>query len=178
MGNLNPYIIDLKALQADTEKFQFVMDDRDLEAVGALEIGKGHLSATVTVRKKAASYELDFEIKGFARIICDRCLEEMEQPIDTQGLLEVKFGNELNDDGEVLVLPEDDGTLNVAWYIYEFAALAIPIRHTHPEGTCDAQMDAALKAHTVSDADEGTDEHKGDDPRWEGLKKLLENNQN
>jgi uncharacterized metal-binding protein YceD (DUF177 family) len=178
MGNLNPHIIDLKALQADTETFQCVMDDKDFETIEAPEIRKGHLEATITVHKKATSYELDFKIKGCARITCDRCLDEMEQPIDAEGVLKVKFGKELNDDGEVLEIPEDDGTIDVAWYIYEFAALAIPIRHTHPEGSCNLEMDKALKAHETADDNKSEDESKGSDPRWEGLKKLLENNQN
>jgi len=59
--------------------------------------------------------------------------------------------------------------LSVAWYIYEFAALGIPMRHVHPDGECSQMFE------TDSQAQDEEDE-KPIDPRWSELKKILDNN--
>ena len=81
----------------------------------------------------------------------------MSQPIEAQSTLKVVMGDDFADDGELVTIPEKDGTINVAWNIYEFAALQIPLRHVHPE--CEAVEDAPEEEKT--------------DPRWDELKKIL-----
>ena len=63
------------------------------------------------------------------------------------------------DDGEVVTVPEREGIINVAWNIYEFAALQIPLRHVHPDGECKVLL-------PTSSEEEKTD------PRWDALNKL------
>ena len=31
----------------------------------------------------------------------------------------------------LIVIPEEEGEINVAWFMYEFVALAIPMKHVH-----------------------------------------------
>ena len=95
----------------------------------------------------------------------------MDCPIRAEHVLRAKLGDEFADDGDLIVVPEDDGVLNVAWNIYEFAALEIPLRHVHPDGACSQQMTAALDS--LAPAEE---EEKSIDPRWNELKKILDNN--
>ena len=40
----------------------------------------------------------------------------------------VKFGHEYAEEGDnLIVIPEEEGEINVAWFMYEFVALAIPM---------------------------------------------------
>ena len=83
--------------------------------------------------------------------------------------------------------------MNVARIIYDTVMLTIPIKHVHPEGECDEEMQEQLNAHRamvstdedMEDADYGTygdeieKEDENDfrcDPRWNALKKLKDNN--
>lgn len=34
----------------------------------------------------------------------------------------------------MVIVPEEDGYINVAWFMYEFIALSIPMKHVHAPG--------------------------------------------
>ena len=95
----------------------------------------------------------------------------MELPVDTDNRLIVKFGSEYSEEDDIIVVPENEGMLDVAWFIYEFVALVIPIRHVHAPGKCNAAMTQALEELS---ADRSSDEESAQstDPRWEKLKNL------
>ena len=60
----------------------------------------------------------------------------------------------------------------MTWFIYEFVALVIPIRHVHAPGKCNPAMTKALEELS---ADRSSDEESAQstDSRWEKLKDLL-----
>ena len=134
-------------------------------------------------------FEMNFQIQGVVLVPCDRCLDDVEIPIDTQNRLVVKFGKEYTEESdEVVVVPEDEGAINLAWFLYEFIALAIPMKHVHAPGKCNKTMSSKLRKHTTRSLD-NDDEYEDDesieedvpvvtDPRWDGLKALLENDNN
>ena len=105
---------------------------------------------------------------------------EIDWEISTADRLFVKYGSDYADGGdEVVIIPEDEGTINVAWFIYEFMALAVPMRHVHPDGECNPEMMKKLSAHLSNDdvmLDDMQDGEKPIDPRWNDLKNLLDNN--
>jgi uncharacterized metal-binding protein YceD (DUF177 family) len=92
----------------------------------------------------------------------------MDFPIDTTAHLIVKFGKDYAEESdEIVVIPETEGVINLAWFLYEFAALAIPIKHTHAPGKCNKEMSEKLKSHTAN-----SEEEDDTDPRWDVLKEL------
>ena len=71
--------------------------------------------------------------------------------------------------------------MNVAWPIYEMVVLEIPLTHVHNEGQCNEEMLGALNNLLVHTQDEVQDDNaesdeKAIDPRWNELKKILDNN--
>lgn len=138
-------------------------------------------------------FEMNFTLEGTVIVPCDRCLDDMELPIETNNRLVVKFGREYAEESdEVVVIPEDEGAINVAWFLYEFIALAIPMKHVHAPGKCNKAMSSKLKKHTAKGSamsddmdDDAADDVSFDedsstsvDPRWDALKGLLENDNN
>lgn len=190
MGKFDEYNIDLKGLQADTTEFKFQLDNLFFEHIDAPEVQKGNVQAELKVTKRAQSYELTFHCEGVVIVQCDRCLDEMEQPISSDDKLKVKFGDKYADEGnDIVVVPESEGAINVAWFLYEFIALAIPMKHVHPVGKCNKSMTSQLNKHLVSDetsegdaaeGNEMTEEDGGGerpvDPRWNDLKQLIDDN--
>lgn len=174
MEKLDSYKVDLKGMQADTVSYGWHVDDDFFSAVQGPEIQQGQLDVALRVKRTSVAYELKFHLSGTVKVVCDRCLDLMDFPIEAEHVLRAKLGDEFADDGDLVVVPEEDGCLDVAWNIYEFAALEIPLRHVHPDGECNVQMAEALDSMTPSE-DEGADEAPVD-PRWNELKKIFDNN--
>ena len=159
MGKLDGYNVDLKGMTSDTVSYRWQADNDFFSAVQGPEIKAGSLDVALRVKQTSGAYELEFQLKGEVEVTCDRCLEPMFQPIEAQCTLKVVLGEDYADDGEVVTVPEREGIINVAWNIYEFAALQIPLRHVHPDGECKAPL-------PTSSEEEKTD------PRWDALNKL------
>ena len=163
--------IDLKSLKEEDTSLEFDLDDKYFEALDDAEVKKGSLHVSVSIRKATGFFELLFHTVGTIIISCDRCLDDMDLPVDTENRLVVKLGSEYSEEDEVIVVPENEGILDTSWLIYEFVALVIPIRHVHAPGKCNAAMTEALEELS---ADRSSDEESNQetDPRWEALLKL------
>ena len=170
----------------DTAEYQYQLDDAFFLDLDAPEVQKGQVNVTLKVRKTSGVYQLDFHTEGEVVVICDRCLDEMEQPIETTDRLKVKLGAECSEEDDMVIVPEEEGYINVAWFIYEFIALSIPMKHVHAPGKCNKDMVSKLSKHLrVSGDDEDDDDFLEEDssnepqtidPRWNELKKILDNN--
>ncbi|MCQ2110560.1 MAG: DUF177 domain-containing protein [Bacteroidaceae bacterium] len=175
MGRLGAYKVELKEMQGSEATYEWVVDNDFFALVEGEEVQKGKVSVNLTVTKGGGLYNLDFSLSGNIIVLCDRCLDEMTLGIETTGNLKVRLGADFADDGDIIVVPEEDGTINVAWYIYEFVALAIPLRHTHAPGKCNKDMMGKLNEHSGKDPDGmDSDVQGGTDPRWDGLKGLMD----
>ena len=114
----------------------------------------------------------------------------MEQPISYKEKLLVKFGDKFAEEDDIVIVPEADGAINIAWFLYEFIVLNIPIKHVHPTGECNKSMVSKLKKHIARQKDDDADpdddvfdfEEEEDfsddstDPRWDKLQNIIDNN--
>lgn len=193
MGKFGIYNIDLKELAPGDHDFEFLLDNKFFADIDGTEVQKGKIKASVSVKSGAMMYELGFRLEGVAIVPCDRCLDDMEVPIDTRNRLVVKFGKEYAEEGDdIVIVPEEEGEINIAWFLYEFIALAIPMKHVHAPGKCNKTMAAKLRQHSSRRVDEEDDldgemsesdtpfedDKNYTDPRWDALKGLIENDNN
>ena len=163
--------IDLKGLEEGLNSFVFDLDDAYFKAINAPEVSQGRVHVDLDiVRTHDDFFTLDFHERGTVIVPCDLCLEPMEQPIETEQRIEAKFGREYSEDDDLVTVAEDEGILDVAWFIYEFVVIAIPIRHVHAPGKCNPAMIRVLEEHSA--ARSGEDNETTTDPRWDALKKL------
>ena len=116
-------------------------------------------------------FELHFLTKGFVTVSCDRCLDDMEHPIEADNVLTVKLGDAYSDDDDTVTIDENEGILDLSWFIYEFIMLAIPIKHVHAPGKCNSAMTQKLEELSGA-VRSGEEEAEAIDPRWEKLKNL------
>lgn len=171
-------------MEIGKSEFEYHLDNDFFGMIGEEEIQKGDIKCKVTVAKTSKQSELNFELEGKVVVECDRCLEEMDQPIKTTGHLIVRFGKEFKDDGDdIVIIPEEQGFINISWFLYEFITLAIPIKHVHPYGLCNKNMSKKLREHLAVDAedvdngdfaeeDEESNDNVATDPRWDALKQF------
>ena len=171
MCSLESLRIDLKGQKEGEIALEYDLDDAYFRAIDAPEVSKGRVHVSLAIRKQSGFFELLFHTEGTVIIPCDRCLDEMEQPIEADNRLAVKLGTGYSEDDDLVTIDENEGILDVSWFIYEFIALAIPIKHVHEPGMCNAAMIEALEEHSAARSSDEEDE-QAIDPRWEALKKL------
>lgn len=173
MSSLASLQIDLNGLKDGQTVLDYDLDERYLEAVQAPDIHKGNFHVTVVILRTDKFFDLKFHTQGTAIIPCDKCLDDMEQPILTDNRLAVKFGETYAEEDELVTVAEDEGILDLSWFICEFIELAIPIRHVHAPGKCNSAMMRVLLEHSASRRDDAEGE-KPIDPRWAALLKMKE----
>lgn len=189
MGKFTEYKLPLKSLPEGVHSFEYHLGKGFFENMESQDIHDADLHVGLTVTYKRDIYTLDFKVTGTITLICDRCLDDLVMPVDTEYHINVKYGEDYNDESDdLLVIPFGDNYLNVAYMLYDTVALTIPIKHVHPLGKCNRQMSQMLKKHRAVPAgdDEELEEQlidemdtmdtSGDgaptDPRWDALKGL------
>ncbi|MEE3414121.1 YceD family protein [Segatella bryantii] len=170
MCSLESFKIDLKALPQGITEMQLKLDDGYFLAIEASDIHRGDLVCTLSIQRVDDFFKLNFHIEGLVHIPCDLCLDDMEQSIDTDNKLVVKFGEDYSEEDDLVTVAEDEGILDVSWFIYEFIVLDIPIKHVHTPGNCNSAMIRLLEEHSAVRS--GEEEESTVDPRWEALKNL------
>lgn len=166
-------------------EFEYNLDNKFFELIdGTVEIRKGKLKVGLVLKNTSSTFDLSFDINGSVQVPCDRCLDDISMEVSTKNKLIVKFGAEYTEESdEIVVIPEEDGEINIAWFLFEFIALSLPMKHVHPAGQCNKAMSTKLNKHraTVADDDDddedddvslGSDEASFSDTRWDSLKDI------
>ena len=185
VGKFSLYNIPLRGLSEGKHEFKYDLDNRFFALIddGSADVKKGDLKVVVSLKKTSVTFELNFEIKGVVHIPCDRCLDDLNLEVDTKNKLIVKFGKEYSEESdEIVVIPEEDGEINIAWFLYEFVALSLPAKKVHPPGTCNKMMSSKLNKHRAKSSDDESEDDFGEDEieedssfsdsRWDSLKDI------
>ena len=171
MCSLELLKIDLKGQKDAQSAYEYDLDDEFFKALDGSQLEHGALHVSVSIRKMTGFFELQFHTEGVVTVSCDRCLDDMEQPIEADNSLVVKLGDTYSDDDDTVTIDENEGILDLSWFIYEFVMLAIPIKHVHAPGKCNSAMTQKLEELSGA-VRSGEEEAEAIDPRWEKLKNL------
>ena len=173
MNYLKQYCIPIKELKQGVYSFNFLIDDKFFEQFENSELKKGKADVYITLTKNSQNIILEFNIHGSVNVMCDRCLDYFDLPIECNETLYFVFGNENNMQQvhDFVTLKVEKNEINVSQYIYEFITLSLPIKKTHPndetgKSTCNKKMLNKLMSFTGK-------EEKKTDPRWDKLKNLI-----
>lgn len=192
MDILDTYKIDLLDSQIQGKCFEYEIKDSFFAAIDGL-VQRGNIHTHVECVSVGTIFKFNIQSAGTVIVPCDRCLADLELRIETADVLNVKLGDDYSDEGDCVVVPEAEGYIDLAQYIYEFIALSMPITCCHEPGKCDYEMMQELSKHQSTrsgqEDDESGDsnidsvesyEEKGSsaedkpiDPRWSALKDLL-----
>ena len=108
MCSLECLKVDLKGLKDDDTSLVFDLDDTYFGALDEAEVKKGSLHVSVSIRKASGFFEFLIHAAGTVIIPCDRCLDDMDQPVETDTRLTVKFGCEYSEEGDNIVVEENE----------------------------------------------------------------------
>lgn len=177
----NRYNIDIYGLEDKSYEFDYEPGSEFFEEMPQDLIQKGDFKVHLVLEKSSTMIQLRFAIEGIAELTCDRSLEVFDEPVDTEGKIILKFGDhdeEITE--EISIINRNRTRINVASYIFELIALALPMKKIHPdlreqdqgeEGEADSETLIYSSESQKSD-DSGADKV---DPRWEALNKLKKN---
>ena len=180
MNPLRAYDIHIVGLDNKRYEYDFTSDSAFFAALEQRLIEKGNVHTHLLLDKSETMIRLDFHITGMVEQVCDRSLDEYDEPIDTRQLMLLKFGDhneELSD--EIELIERNTTTINVARYIFEFIGLSLPMKRLHPrfraeDDDSDDEQNGKVIYRT---GDEAPDDDKPEpvDPRWAALRKLSDN---
>lgn len=174
MDRLDRYKVDLKEVANATLERDWHLGDDFFGEVQSSDIQAGTVDVHLSVKPVGGALKMLFSISGEVQVACDRCLEPMTLPVSVERELTARWGEEYDDDGKTLTVPEGTGEVNVAWNIYEFISLEVPMRHVHPEGECHGEVEELLEQYGAEEP--GEEQEAPIDERWSELKKILDNN--
>jgi len=167
------YKIPLIGLKVGTHEYDYKLDNQFFDEFEELEGTIGELNAHVVLIKSESLLTLNLNIQGAIEAVCDRCLDTFNMPFEAKTELFVKFGEESEELAEnLIVIPLEADHLDLKDLFYELYFLNIPLQAIHPdvdgESTCNENMLERLDEYSVDPVEKI-------DPRWEELKKLINN---
>ena len=171
--------IQFSGLKSGIYHYEYTLDDSFFSEYKNEKILGGKVFFDVKLEKKERLMLFYFSYSGEVRTTCDRCLDEMEWPVEGEETLCVKLSDtETSDDEDVVILPESAYKIDLAQWMYEYVAVSMPIQCMHPDdadgnSTCNPEMMQYISEETDALEDEGAPAESDEiDPRWEALLKL------
>lgn len=177
MNGLAGYTLPIGGMKQGIYDFDYQIDKSFFDCFEDSFIKEGNLQVKLELDKRSSLYVLDFKITGTVQTTCDRCLEEFSLDIESEEQLIVKFSTEATEEAEVIYLPMGTPELSVAQYIYEFIALAVPIRKVHPnDESGNMTCNKIVLKYLVKEEDIKDDNQTIENPIWGDLKKKFNKN--
>ena len=151
------FIIPLNGLTAGRSEFSRMVGKEFFESFENSEIIDAELEVRAAVEKSGRYVGVDCEVEGRVVVECDRCLEDLEMPVDVEIRLSVKYGDEMSSEDpqegerEVIFVPETDAELDMSQIVYDYVCLALPMQRVHPEGECNPEAVRYLSGEAAGD---------------------------
>ncbi len=162
------YIIPVAGLGLGSHRYTFEIDKAFFSNFEYFDTDNGLLNLIVELEKESNLMDFKFHFKGWVELKCDRCLEKFKMDIEDDFRLIVKYADgfeEISD--EVITIPNNESSIDLSQYIYEYINLMLPIKKVHPDdedgnSSCNSDMIDRLNKYSKKEGD----------PRWDALKKL------
>lgn len=174
---LTEFEIEFIKLKSGHHEFNFQLENSFFEAFENADVLESKLSARIELERFPNWMNVAIHIQGEAGLSCDRCLEQVNIPVQTEFRMIYKHAEEMlnvdDDDTSLVILKPNDISINVAHPIYETIMLALPMIRNCDEleiKPCNAQMLNKLNQLNQNEDETQTEQT---DPRWDKLKDLL-----
>lgn len=168
---MKDFNINIVGLSNKVHHFQFEVGPAFFRHFDTALIEAGEFMVDLALDKHETFIDVDFKIKGTARLVCDRSLDQFDYPIETQNKIVFKYGDgDVELDNDIIQIDRETVRLEVGQYIFEFIGLAVPMKKLHPRFAETESEEDELIYTSEKDKSEGEI-----DPRWEKLKNLNKN---
>lgn len=159
------FIIQFIGLKIGTYRYDFDIDKSFFEGVENTLIDDAKVHIELAFEKKETMMIAEFSLSGTVTTPCDRCNDSMEVNIHGDYRIVYKFGTEVSEDENLVILHPETFELNVSAPIYELLVISLPARRIHPEGECNEEVMDLYNKYIVNANEPDNDEW--DDEDWE-----------
>ncbi len=128
MGTLREFIIPLRSLHSGTHHYQWPLSAEFLKHFEGCPITEANFNVKMQLDNREDVSVILLHFTGSYPSVCDRCLADIDLPIDKSFQLVVKNGTEDSDDPELIYLHPEDHELNMAPVIYDYMCLSLPLK--------------------------------------------------
>lgn len=176
MAKLKELLIPFSGMKEGDYSFSFELDKTFFESLEFSEIEKGNIKVEVNMERRQHLLNLDITINGTVELVCDRCGNTYDQPIEDKRNVVVNLNaDHFEDEDDLISIPQSQNDFDLTQYIYEYIVLAIPAKLVCPENIgCDP--DVIQKLNQLQPGEESDNNDTITDPRWDALKNLKDNN--
>lgn len=148
MCDLKRFIIALPTLGEGDHEYEMKVDGDFFASRGNDDVKRADVTAYVDINVRHGSYKIGITCQGWIEIPCDRCLDPMRLDVDDDYDVTVRYGEEYDEKDELIIIPEEEKDFDLAPLIADTILLAIPLRHVHPEGECNPEMEEIMSRHS------------------------------
>lgn len=189
MKSIDPFKIATIALSNKKHHYEIESNADFFRRYEQEIVEKGQFTVFVDLDKSETMIQVHLKIQGHLSLVCDRSLEEFEEPLDISQKLIFKYGDHFEDLGDNLYqLDRKDPTIDLFQDIFDFIALEVPMKKLHPRFRADEdpEQEGILLYSTLDDLEEEENEIDNQDPNqeidedspWKDLKKLINKDKN
>ena len=166
---LKQFNIPCSGLKLGSYAYQFTLDKTFFDHFENEDIKDANVLVDLQFEKKSNMLILEFSLQGTYNVICSRCLQSYDQEVEGDERIIVKFGDENDDEPDIIFLPHSETKINISDVLYEVAVLMLPMVSVHPDNEngisqCDPEMLQKLSEFTAKNKP---------DSQWDQLKNLL-----
>ena len=118
---LQPFVVNLNDLGRGVSSLAQSAGKEFFESFGNQEILDADIKVQASVNNRGVSVDVQAEISGTVTVLCDRCLEPLEIPVET---------------GFEETYAPEGAELDFSQEVYDFVCIALPLQRVHEEGKC------------------------------------------
>jgi len=172
MVSLKNFSIPVRGLKSGVHEYDFQLKEQFFAAFPDSFISEGDVTVEVDFDKRPDMFVLDINIEGVIKTDCDRCLANIDLPIDGNYQLIIKLSEKNAKDTEVVYLPVETTEINIAKYIYDFVCLSVPMIKVYD---CQQEKPLPCDQAVINRLNAKDQEEKTSNPIWDDLNRLTEN---
>lgn len=171
------FVIPLNGLPAGESNFHWRIGKAFLDSFGQKDVLDVDVEGDCIVVKRRTGLDIDLDLEGSVTVPCDRCLEDLDLPVEEQIRLRIKFTDDpgametdaIEGDREVVYTKTGSPEVDLRQIAYDYIMLSVPIVRVHPEGGCNPQVTAYIHEGELE-----TEAQASTDSPFAGLKDLLD----
>ncbi len=155
MQSESPLHIDLAKASQQGSTLNISLNDSYFKELDQEEIEGGHVDVRLTVKPAQNDiYSVKVEVEGVAKVLCDRCLDELSIPVNAVETIKVKDGEEEDFDGDDLKYTEGRNCMyDFSWDVYEIVETSLPLQRVHADGECNPDIAGRILTEAPEEED-------------------------
>ena len=150
MTQTEGYLVDLLKLPIGKTAYELELDNEYFRSAQYKELPDGNARVEAVFNVTEHSLRLHLKIVGTAVLICDRCLDLMDYPVELEKDFGIVYSDTEEDDDDVISVSKEWAKVDLSWLSFEQIIVNLPLVHSHQDGECNPQMQELLLSHLTT----------------------------